>query len=310
VAFKVIEGGGRRPPEDFDVRMAAQMLRTLTTELLRAIARGNDPERRITRRLIELYKLLGEKEIEVDTVVNRFLGEAHSELTFAEVSAPDQPDCEVEAILIASLQVIAEKLCFDDAAQGRTSQRERRLESRLEAWLAGSEKRSRENGWSYLEEFLKRHLPSARRKSTQSAKPEETSTQKVPNRASKIDFDPHCAEAYERFERHEIPWDQLPPGRYPGGMRIYADGEWEALVRAKPMRKREVAALEAYCKAKGTVGHVKGGGLTTTERLAARGYVEIIQENGKDRVPYYGITPAGETVWHELAAGAGPSSGE
>jgi hypothetical protein len=307
VAFKVIEGGGRRPPEDFDVQMAAQRLRTLTFELLRAIARGNDPDRRVTRQLIELYKLLGEKGLEIDTVVNSFLGEAHSELTAAERSDRDDPDREVEAILIAGLQVVAEKLCLDDAAQGRVSQRERRLENRLKDRLRDQEERSRANGWSYVESFLKEHFSKAPR---ERAKPKEQMIPTSPVKSRAVHFDPHCAEAYERFAKGEIPWSELPPGRYPNGMRIYADGEWEALVRASPVRKREVAALEAYFKAKGIVGYVKGAGPETTERLVARGYVEIIQENGKDRGSYYGITPAGEAAWRELAASSGPRSGE
>lgn len=83
-------------------------------------------------------------------------------------------------------------------------------------------------------------------------------------------------------------------------MRVYADGEWEALVRASQMGKRELAALEAYFKAKGTIGYVKGGGPGTTERLVARGYVEVIQRRDDERVPYYGITPAGEAEWRRI----------
>jgi hypothetical protein len=32
--------------------------------------------------------------------------------------------------------------------------------------------------------------------------------------------------AFARWEQGEITADQLPPGRYPNGMRVYADGEW------------------------------------------------------------------------------------
>jgi hypothetical protein len=96
--------------------------------------------------------------------------------------------------------------------------------------------------------------------------------------------------------------DQLPPGRYPNGMRVYAEGEWEAEVRASPLQKRERIALEAYVKAKGKLGYVKGGGLLTTERLAIRGYVEIVQHRPNGRVPYYGITRAGEAEWLRLSS--------
>ncbi|MBP1092974.1 hypothetical protein [Bradyrhizobium diazoefficiens] len=108
--------------------------------------------------------------------------------------------------------------------------------------------------------------------------------------------------ALEQWKRGEITWEQLPPGRYPDGMRVYAKGEWEAEVLASPLQKRERTALEAYFKAKGTIGYVKGGGIMTTERLAVRGYVEIIQTRPDGRVPYYGITPAGEAEWLRLAS--------
>jgi hypothetical protein len=179
VAFKVIEGGGRRPPEDFDMRRAVQALRTLTIESLCALARGNDPRHRVTEAVIELYKLLGEKGLKVDTVVESFLAAAHSEL------AAEGLNSEMDDILVAGLQVIAEKLCLDEAAQGRTSQRERRFEDRLEMWLRESEKRSRDNGWSYLEEFLQRNFPRPR--------PEKKDDQQAPKRSRKPDVDPQCA---------------------------------------------------------------------------------------------------------------------
>lgn len=105
------------------------------------------------------------------------------------------------------------------------------------------------------------------------------------------------AVAYAQWQRGELNIDQLPPGRYPNGIRAYAEGEWEAEVRASPLQKRERAALEAYFRAKGTIGYVKGGGRLTTERLAARRYVEIIQTRPDGRIPYYGITAAGEAEW-------------
>jgi hypothetical protein len=106
-------------------------------------------------------------------------------------------------------------------------------------------------------------------------------------------------DAYEQWLKGEI--RQLPPGKYPGGLRVYAEGEWEAIVRASPMQKRDLVALEAYFNAKGTIGYVRGGGLLTTERLAARGYVEVTQRREDGRVPFYGITPAGQAEWLRIS---------
>jgi hypothetical protein len=125
MSFKVMEGGGRRPPEDFDVKLAAQTLRFLTIELLRAIVHGHDPENRVTDQLIELYKRLGKDGIMVDTVVKTLLQDLHSELAKAGMSGRDSDDAdrEIEHVVLASFQVTAERLGLDDAAQGRTSQR-------------------------------------------------------------------------------------------------------------------------------------------------------------------------------------------
>jgi hypothetical protein len=61
----------------------------------------------------------------------------------------------------------------------------------------------------------------------------------VQNRLRKLqgiaDYD---AEAYERFLTGQITYLELPPGQYPNGFRVYADGEWEQIVRSRPMNKR------------------------------------------------------------------------
>jgi hypothetical protein len=113
------------------------------------------------------------------------------------------------------------------------------------------------------------------------------------------------AAAFARWEQGEITADQLPPGRYPNGMRVYADGEWEAIVRSRPLGKMERAGLAAYFEAKGTIGYVKGGGQWATERLAARGFVEVVQVREDGRVPYCGITPEGEAAWLALSSTSG-----
>jgi hypothetical protein len=43
----------------------------------------------------------------------------------------------------------------------------------------------------------------------------------------------------------------LMPGEYPSGMRVYADGEWEAIVRSRPLGKLERTSLGAYFEADG-----------------------------------------------------------
>jgi hypothetical protein len=118
--------------------------------------------------------------------------------------------------------------------------------------------------------------------------------QRVINTSEQPQYNVH---AYAQLQRGDITSFELPPGKYPNGMRIYADGEWEAIVRSKPMGKRERIALENYYQAKGQKTYVKGGGIVTTECLLARGFVEVIEDRGEHRSPYHGITPAGEAEW-------------
>jgi hypothetical protein len=112
VAVTVIEGGGPRPPGDVGVELAAQALQYLTIELVRALARGNDPKKRVAAQLNELYKCLDKPGITIDVVVDVFLREAYSDLTKAEMSdnEHDDADREIERIVLASLQVAAETL--------------------------------------------------------------------------------------------------------------------------------------------------------------------------------------------------------
>src|SRR6266404_4361927 len=126
------------------MQMAAQTLRTLTIELLRAIVRGHDTEERIEMQLIELRNHLDKAGLDIQAVVRIVLQDLNSILTTAEMSIreSDDPDREIEHILLASFQVAAEKLSLDDAARGRTSQRMCRLNDRIEARLRGLEERS------------------------------------------------------------------------------------------------------------------------------------------------------------------------
>lgn len=108
------------------------------------------------------------------------------------------------------------------------------------------------------------------------------------------------AAAFARWERGEITLDQLPPGRYPNGMRVYADGEWEAIVRNRPLGKRELASLKAYFDADGSP-NFRNGGPDTNERLQIRGLIEISDEPPEGSDPFYRITTAGKVEWQRLS---------
>ena len=81
----------------------------------------------------------------------------------------------------------------------------------------------------------------------------------VRNRLHKLggptDYD---TDAYEQLLKGEITHFELPPGKHPGGICVYADGEREAIVKSKPMSKLEVQALGGYSRASGHSMDVKG----------------------------------------------------
>lgn len=109
--------------------------------------------------------------------------------------------------------------------------------------------------------------------------------------------------AYERLLRGEISWDELPPGKYPSGMRVYADGEWEAIVRSRPLGKLERAALASYFDADGK-SDFYAGGPATNEKLDARGFIEASAPKKDGYAPFYRITEAGKTEWLRLTSGS------
>lgn len=82
-------------------------------------------------------------------------------------------------------------------------------------------------------------------------------------------------------------------------MRVYADGEWEAIVRSRPLGKLERACLEAYFRADGQLGYQ--GGIATNEKLEARGFIEVIGPRPEGRMPNYNITKAGRNEWLRLS---------
>jgi hypothetical protein len=75
-------------------------------------------------------------------------------------------DSEISQVVVSALQLAAESLAQDPAANGRRSKRERNLEEAIESHMVSSEERARENGWSFLHHIMERRLgdkPTKRR---------------------------------------------------------------------------------------------------------------------------------------------------
>jgi hypothetical protein len=77
--FTVIEGGGRGPDDPLDID-ARHHLRRLVIEILRTLARGNDPEARIARELVEFSRTASRMSTPLHQIVDQLLAELSAEL--------------------------------------------------------------------------------------------------------------------------------------------------------------------------------------------------------------------------------------
>jgi hypothetical protein len=83
--------------------------------------------------------------------------------------------------------------------------------------------------------------------------------------------------------------------------KLWLPDEWTAHVCARPLNRRETAAVQILGAGQvgARVAWIKGAGVHMMERLAARGFVAPI-ERGAGRVPDYELTKAGKEAWTAL----------
>jgi hypothetical protein len=154
--FTVIDGGGKgRPPDDYTRRLAADALRTLLIEILRSIARGDDPERRVIKSLATFFDRIAEAS-DHPAIIDDVLREMHSNLAISETEFKYRRG--VPEIVVAALQLAAEKSSIDEFAKSRANKRRETLRHAIESYICGIEDESRERGGSYLKDFLKIHF--------------------------------------------------------------------------------------------------------------------------------------------------------
>jgi hypothetical protein len=151
-----IDGGRKGPPEppDDDAPMARHHLHHLAIEIMRALARGDDKQNRVGEHMVELAGRIANTRATIGDLVDPVVTEIYERLT----SKGDEYDEEMQEIVLAVLQVVAETCASDPAARGRLSNREDRLRRAIEQHVIGHEKRSQKAGWSYLKKLLKEHF--------------------------------------------------------------------------------------------------------------------------------------------------------
>jgi hypothetical protein len=93
-----------------------------------------------------------------------------------------------------------------------------------------------------------------------------------------------------------------PTSPEPWKPREYADGEWEALVRERPLGLNEKRALSGFYAKRGErASIIFGCGPKTIERLVARGFIKVVGHSNEAFIDTCKITPEGEAAWLAIA---------
>jgi hypothetical protein len=133
--FTVIQGGG--PPrgrDDAHDSNARYHLSRLIVEILRGLARGDDPRQRIVTELGAFLDHVNASATPIDQTITRVIAAMHGDLNVDRRHRPRQ--IEIEAIALASLRFAAETCAHDDATKGRASSRRSDLDRSIELYSA------------------------------------------------------------------------------------------------------------------------------------------------------------------------------
>jgi hypothetical protein len=154
--FTVIEGSGKSKEDklaEWALESVQYEFSQLVTEILRAVARGDDHSSRVARALNQFLKKFAETDASLPKILHPVFTEAHENLD----GYKDDYCLEIGSILKAALSLSAEKNASDGFAKGRASKREEVLRNSIENHFAEREKRSRQNGWSCTASLLQKH---------------------------------------------------------------------------------------------------------------------------------------------------------
>jgi hypothetical protein len=158
-----IEGGGG-PPRDWEAESARRALRMMIVEVLRALARGDDPEQRIIKLLVDFTKQANAMKTPLSSVIAEVISDMNKEVVREDMR--DDGESEIEDVISSALAVAAE-LCTDDGfAKARISKRMGHLRFDIEQHVIARETMARSNGRSYLLPLIKREFPKERKART------------------------------------------------------------------------------------------------------------------------------------------------
>ena len=136
--FTVIEGGGQGgggsdSTEDYHAGDARYHFRNLIVEILRALPRGDDQRCRVGQELVAFMEHLSKTTAPLGAIIDPVISDIHKNICRDENSIEHYR--LLYSVVRSALQVAAEASCHDNAAHGRCSQREQKLENSIE-WFA------------------------------------------------------------------------------------------------------------------------------------------------------------------------------
>jgi len=146
--FTVIEGEGE--PTRWEQELSQQYLEDFVIRLLRTLGGGGSTYR-LREQFFRFLEHSQEKELAIGPIFDGAVRNLNARAFNTEVRTDS--DAEYKEITQASLSVIAEKMATDGLARARLSKQQVNLRYAVEEKLLGDERRSRENGWSYVKKL-------------------------------------------------------------------------------------------------------------------------------------------------------------
>lgn len=150
--FTVIEGGG--DPTHWDRIESQRYFADFVITLLRDLANG-DASHQITEQFLRFVEHAHKSKVAIGPVFDSAMKDLYTR-AFDTEGEPLAYEIERKDITHAALRVTAESMATDNFARARLSKRNDNLTRAVEAKILGSEKRSRENGWSYVNKLTER----------------------------------------------------------------------------------------------------------------------------------------------------------
>jgi len=144
----VIDGRGGKDSEEWDRAFLQQHFEEFVVTLLRDLASGS-ASHHLTERFFRFVEHAQKTKLPIAPTFDGAVRQLYSRALGTDTDSTDYA-YEQKQIIEAALRVFAESMATDSFARARRSKREDQLTHALERKIRSSEKRSRENGWSYV----------------------------------------------------------------------------------------------------------------------------------------------------------------